>query len=303
MTRTSIYFLQDRCPLCGSNELDLLGSLNIATYRFHNTVIPLPAEGVSLYKCRSCDLSFKDWVPTQESLSLLYNELAGSVWNKSSLPFNDEIRLVLELVKNRASVLDIGSSNGFWLSKIGRYFSSTNALDIYKDKMCESVVNGDYYLGFAEDRLDSIGMDRQFSLVTVFDVLEHFYSAQKAFNNLNIMLCNNGFLIGETGATDSVENIPDWWYAKLIEHHIFWSKKSLSYAAQMNGLELVAYKATIHKSRRYMPHHKKVVALVLWSLRFSSIARRLVLILVGIDIAAIGNILLQDHALFAFVKR
>ena len=59
----------------------------------------------------------------------------------------------------------------------------------------------------------------------------------------------------ETGNSESLcprrFGIQQWWYVRLLEHHLFWSRRSLAYIAADHGFKVVYWKTTQHKSRRH----------------------------------------------------
>lgn len=95
-----------------------------------------------------------------------------------------------------------------------------------------------------------------YDIVTLFDVLEHLYRPQLAFANLRTLVKQGGLVLIETGCAENFWpryfGVNQWWYVRLIEHHIFWSKQALEKIAAAYGFEIVSWDERRHKSRRHV---------------------------------------------------
>jgi hypothetical protein len=89
--------------------------------------------------------------------------------------------------------------------------------------------------------------------VTCFDVLEHLYAPQLAFRNLRQLVRDDGFVIIETGNVDSEWPVrygaDQWWYVRLFEHHMFWSRAAVEQMAARSGFQLLVWREQRHKAR------------------------------------------------------
>jgi SAM-dependent methyltransferase len=114
-------------------------------------------------------------------------------------------------------------------------------------------LTGEFIEGFLETP-DLRWSGEAYDMVTLFDVLEHVYRPQEAFSNLRSLVKPGGMVFVETGNTrtfwPSFFGLHHWWYVRLMEHHIFWSRRSLERIAAAHGFELVFWNEERHKSRR-----------------------------------------------------
>ena len=168
-------------------------------------------------------------------------------------------------------------------------------MDVYKDYQCSAVVNGEYIIDFIEK--ENLESKYHYDVATAFDVFEHFYDPIQAVFNCKKLLKNNGVILGETGITDYVTNPETWWYVRLIEHHIFWNKKSFEYLQRL-GLKLEILYPAAHKGRRYMNPLKRIIALLLHSTSRIKVIRQFVRKFYHMDITMIGNPYKNDQAIF-----
>jgi 2-polyprenyl-3-methyl-5-hydroxy-6-metoxy-1,4-benzoquinol methylase len=250
-----MFKLLKKCPLCGSEDQSDKVKMNVGDYVFGSAVICLPDQGISLITCNVCHLLYKDKVPTQEFLASLFDQHASSVWS-GEVPYTKELECVRPFFPISAS-LDVGCSNGDLIDKLKNESRFRSGLDVYRDKSCEKKINGKYYQGFIED--ENLRIDEKYNLITMFDVLEHLYSPLIAIKNCTDALDSDAILLIETGDYDATDSIANWWYAKYIEHHIFWNKKSLMYIANKYSLDIFYMENKAHKSRLYMNPIKKII--------------------------------------------
>lgn len=293
------YEAVDRCPLCNCAG-GRVRPMSIRAYRFFSYRVPIPSSGISLRECPGCGLFYKDFVPTRESLSELYSMCASNVWESKGYSLSTEKQCIRSFAGESArSVIDIGSSDGALLRAFVNELPVRSALDVYEDARCRAAVTGEYVIGFIED--PEVVVNRVYDIATAFDVFEHFYSPIMAAQNLARILRREGVVVGETGDADSEEAPQAWWYAELLEHHIFWTRRALNVFCERHGFRLEMTRSGAHKGRRYMPPIKRAIAWVLHTARdtpFAALAWRLR----RIDARAIGNPFKQDHFIFVLRK-
>jgi SAM-dependent methyltransferase len=128
-----------------------------------------------------------------------------------------------------------------------------SALDVIRYPGIEAQLAGEFIAGFLDQpRLD--WGHEPYGVVTMFDVLEHLYEPRNAFRNLAEVVRHNGLVFVETGDADSFWprhfGVHRWWYVRLLEHHVFWTRQSLEAIAMAHGFKIVQWKMVRHKSRR-----------------------------------------------------
>jgi SAM-dependent methyltransferase len=156
-------------------------------------------------------------------------------------------------------LLDVGAAGGALLAAFAALGARgrRSALDVVRYPGIESHLAGEFIEGYLDDPLRAWSC-QPYDLVTLFDVLEHLYDPRTAFENLRQLVKPGGRLLIETGNPGSEWprrfGIGEWWYARLLEHHIFWSRRSLQRIAAEFGFTIVEWKEVRHKGRRRVFH-------------------------------------------------
>ena len=246
-----------RCPGCGSAAITDCGLIPDSRYVFDGVTVPLPASGITVKRCDACELVYKSPLPAPAFLERLFADHAAEKW-KTSHDFTAEVALLRQLGPSDGfDVLDVGAAGGALLAAcIGQGTGGRrSALDVMRYPGIENHLAGEFITGF----LDQPGLawsGEPYDVVTMFDVLEHLYEPRIAFENLRAMVRRNGLVLVETGDTESYWprrfGAHCWWYVRLIEHHVFWSRRSLQAIAAAHGFEIVMWNAVTHKSRHVL---------------------------------------------------
>jgi SAM-dependent methyltransferase len=152
-------------------------------------------------------------------------------------------------------LLDIGAARGGLLEAHAEsgLAGRRSAFDVMRCEGIERHLAGEFIEGFIDDPLPEWSRE-PYDAVTLFDVLEHLYRPQDAFENLRQLTRPGGLVFIETGNTENFwpqhYGVNWWWYVRLLEHHIFWSRRSLDYMAAAHGFRVVYWKEGRRKSRR-----------------------------------------------------
>jgi len=243
-----------QCPACGEQKgLISLGAMNDHYYNFGQQQIALPAEGVTLMRCSSCQLVFKQSIPSPDYLSEVFVREAGNVWDVE-YDYHNELELIRQHAPSGFDMLDVGPSNGDLLQAIRPHCQRCSGLDVVAHPKVMRFVHGEFITALL-DEAHLQWSEKPYDVVTVFDVLEHLYDPTQAIKNLHTLLKPGGLAFIETGNCDSSwaqqYGIPAWWYVSLFEHHVFWSPASLTRMAQLHGFDLVGVKQKRHKRWPY----------------------------------------------------
>lgn len=244
-----------RCPACYRAARSDCGALPDLEYRFGGERIALPADGIRLYACDGCGLVYKSAAPAGAFLAALFERETGEKWlvPQDCAP---EIEALCALGGRRDfDLLDVGAAGGALLEACAAagVAGRRSALDVVRYPGLERALAGEFIAGFLDcPALEWSGVP--YDAVTAFDVLEHLYDARAAFANLRALLGPRGLLLVETGDARSAWPVRygprRWWYARLIEHHIFWTRQALERCAAEHGLEVLGWEPVRHKSRR-----------------------------------------------------
>jgi SAM-dependent methyltransferase len=229
-----------------------------SSYVFGDEHIEFPLGGVPLATCASCGLLFKTVLPAPGSLAQVFERQAGKKWMEP-YDFRDETVEVQHLSDGEhIDVLDVGSGSGAFLGALSRGASSgrRSALDVVQHPGCAEQISGEFIRGLLDN--PSLQWSGQpYDIVTLFDVLEHLYEPQLAFKNLRELVRDNGLVLIETGNVESDwpqrYGAHHWWYVRLFEHHVFWSRRSLEQLAAQFGFRLLIWRELRHKARTSVP--------------------------------------------------
>lgn len=241
----------DACPLCGSREGRNVGYLPGKGTAFAGYFVHYP-EKISLNSCGSCGLLYKSVIPTQSLITKLYENSGNKLWSKW-YSYESEMSFIEEyLAINGNGVLDIGAGRGDTLRALQGKARRMSAMDVIKQSGIDEVITGEFFYGCV-DADDFEFHDEPYQMVTAFDVIEHFSSANVAFSNIASMLERGGVFFAETGDADSYwphkYGAHNWWYVNLLEHTIFWSKECVQNLAEIYGFTVEKVTEKKHKRR------------------------------------------------------
>ena len=251
------YIRRESCPACScfAEEAKAVGEIKAVNYRLGKHYVP--AHGYTartrVLLCPECGLYYKDHVPEPASLLRLFECSAGEVWNwNNRYDYESEIRIAQGLFPGkRPGVLDVGSSNGELLRSFSSFCSRLSALDVVRNPVCEKYVNDEFITGWLEEEQLSWS-GRPYDLVTLFDVVEHLLHVSRGFKNLRELVRPGGYVLIETGDAESYlarrYGAGNWYYLNRIEHHVAFTRKSISKIAKMFGFTVTLSLRKRHKN-------------------------------------------------------
>lgn len=257
------YEERTECPLCGGRGHDLDRIVH-GSYLFGRLRIPYPTrspDAIPLRVCSACGLVYKQFVPSPADLRRVLVEHTGEVWQSGGHPYDNVTALVAAAVDSGDGfdLLDVGSGDGGMLRLFSRRGGRRSALDIIEDPRCRPAVTGEYIRGFLDEPLGWAG--RPYDLVLAFDILEHLYRPDRAFENLRRLLKPGGRLIVQTGDAeyprDAAMTLREWYYLNLFEHHVCWTQRAFRFAARRYGFALERVERGPHKEAPYTPRWKR----------------------------------------------
>ncbi|HET9404664.1 MAG TPA: class I SAM-dependent methyltransferase [Burkholderiales bacterium] len=246
----------ERCPACGSRAVAASARLPEAHYAFGDHEIPIPASGIAVCRCGVCSVHYKTTVPAPGFLAQMFGQHAEVKWAAPPVEFSRELATLRQLWGAPAmDLLDIGAAGGALLEAHAASGLSgrRSAFDVMRYAGIERHLTGEFIEGFLDNPIPEWSRE-PYDVVTLLDVIEHFYRPQDAFENLRRLTRPGGLVFIETGNTESFwprhYGINQWWYVRLLEHHVFWSRRSLEHMAAVHGFRIVYWKEGRHKSRR-----------------------------------------------------
>ncbi|MEM1255557.1 MAG: class I SAM-dependent methyltransferase [Cyanobacteria bacterium P01_H01_bin.21] len=298
----------EKCPLCLSASSKHLIDINKKGYIFGKECILIPSSRISIQECCRCGLAYKTTIPSKPFLSEVYERQVENIWT-SPYTFEAEIELVKQLFPSASfDLLDVGASTGELLRQCSQFSGRRSALDIVRYPGTAKYINGEIILSLL-DQEHIKWSEESYDLVTVFDVLEHLYDPQIAFENLLDFTNPEGLIVIETGNIKSYKtnsgNMMFWPYVSLFEHHIFWQKKSIEYAAELYKLEIVEWRLKKHKKNYYHSNLTRLKSFLKFvSYKTSpSLYFRLMNMLISGTHEPPGNPLSKDHLRVVFKKK
>jgi SAM-dependent methyltransferase len=249
------------CPACGSYECTV-HSLPESGYVFGDEHIAFPTGGIAVATCSSCALVYKTVLPEPTSLAQVFERQAGKKWMEP-YDFHDETLELQRFVGDRADLLDIGSGAGALLKAWSQWSlgGRRSALDIVEHPGGARYIDGEFIRGLIDS--DSLSWsEKPYDIVTLFDVMEHLYDPQNAFRNLRSLVKDNGLVVMESGNVASEWPVRygahHWWYVRLFEHHVFWSRASLQAMAEKFGFRLLIWRELRHKAHGTLPLLRRI---------------------------------------------
>jgi SAM-dependent methyltransferase len=250
LTQRIDWLTVDNCPACGSQP-QRTARLPESGYVFGDERIDFPKDGISVAHCSECELAYKTVLPAPHSLAQVFERQAGKKWMER-YDFHEN-----------PDLLDVGSGNGALLEAWSHQQPSgrRSALDVVLHPGGASHINGEFIRGLIDsETLRWTG--EPYDIVTLFDVVEHLYAPQIAFSNLRELVRDNGLVVIESGniASDWPQRygVHHWWYVRLFEHHVFWSRRSIERIAERFGFRLLLWHDLHHKAHTTLPLRQKL---------------------------------------------
>ena len=225
-------------------------------YMFGEQRIPLPGPGIAISQCGVCGIHYKSTVPSPAFLAEMFGQHAEEKWDAPPVYFARELATLQRLWGAPAmDLLDVGAAGGALLEAHAKsgLAGRRSAFDVMHYAGVGRHLTGEFIEGFLDNPIPAWSRE-PYDAVTLFDVIEHLYRPHDAFQNLRQLTRRGGLVFIETGNTESYwprhYGINQWWYVRLLEHHVFWSRRSLEYMACAHGFRIVYWKEGRHKSRR-----------------------------------------------------
>ena len=203
---------------------------------------------VSLFKCNSCGLIYKDHCLTnfaEQTIASHYQASDKSRWGLDKLPSS----FIRALFPNPYhSVLEIGPGDASFISSFpsSRYLGITN-----HDTSNNYFINANGILdsNLSAQILESHG---QFDRIYLFDVFEHLTRIKLSFKFLDTLLDPSGQIILQTLLFTPSKNAlsQNIWYINVPEHKVFLTPQSMNYIANMFSYEhsssISRHKSSLH---------------------------------------------------------
>jgi 2-polyprenyl-3-methyl-5-hydroxy-6-metoxy-1,4-benzoquinol methylase len=224
------------CSLCGKSKTDLL----------------LTKQGFSIVQCNNCSFVYVNPRVQDEQLASIYRHNYFANKDYGYVSYEQEKRLRIKnferwlrdadkyiTVTDPIFALDIGCAAGYCLELMKAKGWKTTGLEL-DEEMCTSLQQRGFNI--SKSLLGDLETENRFSVITLFDVIEHIPNIDKAFSKLHSLLTKNGVVVMVTPNHKSFQRKllgKKWFQYKPIEHIQYFDKKSISAFAERNGLQIV----------------------------------------------------------------
>ncbi|MBL7701259.1 MAG: class I SAM-dependent methyltransferase [Ferruginibacter sp.] len=224
------------CSLCGKDE----------------TKPVLTKQGFSIVQCRHCGFVYVNPRIENEQLASIYRHNYFKNKDYGYAGYEQEKKLRIKnferwlkdagnyiAEKKPVYALDVGCAAGYCLALMKAKGWEATGLELD-----EEMYTGLKQIGYEVSKLmlENFESGKKFSVITLFDVIEHIPGISKAFSKLNSLLADDGIIIMVTPDYGSWQRKllgKRWFQFKPIEHIQYFSKHSLKMFAERNGLKIV----------------------------------------------------------------
>lgn len=224
------------CSLCKNEETKLL----------------LTKQGFSIVKCRICGFVYVNPRVENKELASLYRYNYFKNKDYGYVGYEQEKRLRLKnferWLKDAEGYittdtpiysLDVGCAAGYCLEIMEKMGWKVKGLEM-DEEMCTSLQQNGYDI--SQSLLEDYESENKFSVITLFDVIEHIPNVDKSFSKLNSLLSKGGVVIIVTPNYNSFQRKlfgKRWFQYKPIEHIQYFDNHSLKTFAERNGLQII----------------------------------------------------------------
>jgi len=185
-----------KCPLCNSNSKFVFNT-----------------SGVDILDCVSCSHRFADIQPNEEHVKNVYDD---TYFNDGGAGYDDyllESQLLIDrgrnyakklepFIKEKGKVLDVGAAAGCILK--GYIEEGWKGVGIEPNANMAEFGRKEYDLDIKEGAFESYAAENQFDLISMIQVVPHFYKQRMAFANAAKLLKEGGLLLIESWNRNSV---------------------------------------------------------------------------------------------------
>ncbi len=212
----------------------------------------LTKHGFSIVKCSNCAFVYVNPRVENEELSSIYEHNYFKNKDYGYVGYEQEKRLRIKnferwlkdadkyiTIATPVFSLDVGCAAGYCLELMKK--KGWNAMGIELDEeMCKSLKQTGYNI--SNSHIEDFESENKFSIITLFDVIEHIPNIDAVFSKLNSLLTKDGIVIMVTPDHNSFQRKlmgKSWFQYKPIEHINYFNKHSLKAFAERNGLEII----------------------------------------------------------------
>jgi len=214
-----------KCNICNNQLNKIFSSNSVLAVSSDNKSIKSP---LNIYKCPKCfhiqkisDNKIKTVYETYKNNDLVNGQDQIKFVNGKPFFRTDIlIKTIINKLKNKKTLLDIGTGTGVFLSSCNNYFNfDMSAFDLnsrYKNKILSIKNVTNFYTNSLEE------LNRKFDIISMIHVLEHIEKPLETLKILQKKLNKNGIIIIQVPSIN--ENLND---ALIYDHYSNFTKNSL----------------------------------------------------------------------------
>ncbi len=229
------------CSLCNSNVAETM----------------LTKQGFCIVKCKNCDFVYVNPRIPNEELVSIYKQNYFKNKDYGYVGYEQEKRLRVKNFEHWLNdadkfiagtsipvfSLDVGCAAGYCLEVMNK--KGWNVTGIELDiEMYKNLQQSGYVI--SNSNIEDFSCEKKFSIITLFDVIEHIPNVDAVFKKLCSLLANDGIIILVTPNYQSFQRKlfgKKWFQYKPIEHIQYFDKHSLKAFAERNSLEIILQKS------------------------------------------------------------
>lgn len=233
------YLEKISCPLCSTQDYKIL---------YKNTY-------ARIVKCTECNLVYTNPRLKAEYLKRLYNKSYFQNSNSSYFGYENYLGDRKKIIKtfnrrlkdieqyiNHGKLLDVGCATGFFLKSAYDRNWTIEGLEI--SSFAARIARSQFGFKVFEGELSTISKrKKEYDLITLWDVIEHFYNPKKELKIINELLKDGGILVISTPNVGSFPSLitQDRWigYKLSDEHLMYFSKNTISNLLKDAGFDII----------------------------------------------------------------
>jgi len=217
----------------------------------------LTQEKFDLYQCQDCNLVFTMDLPGEKEMGRYYQSEEYISHSDTKKGFINRLyhvsrnfmlsrkRKLIERENNSNSkeLLDIGSGSGYFLNHMKKH--GWRVTGIEKDKGAREFSKQTFHLDvYNADHLFKLP-EKQYSIVTLWHVLEHMRNPEKVMSNIHKILTDDGILILALPNYTSFDakHYQSFWAAYDVPRHLWhFSPASVQKLSERSGFQIIRKK-------------------------------------------------------------
>jgi SAM-dependent methyltransferase len=215
------------CNLCGSERFAILypDELGDVAPSVDYNFSPQTRKTFQIVRCDSCGLIFTNPMPSLESV---YEETRDETYLRSRAQRLRTAEHVVEQIRRfrpDGTLLDIGCATGILLDAASRHFA-VEGIELSRWAREEAARRHKVY----DQPLGALKLDKQYDVVTLMGVIEHFEDPTREILAINRALRPGGLFVLYTGDADAwlprLLGKKWWWYQGM--HLFYFSRRTCS---------------------------------------------------------------------------